>query len=459
MAGPIKIFDAYGGALNASPSWPSAQRGSKLFSGTRDVGGTGTEQDTTDLTLLRQRSASVMRSGGLGPALLSTMVGGVVGQGLQVMPELIPDRLGLMPAHAEALEEELKWEWVDYAHGLNFAQPDQGFGDFLSDVLRESLEFGDACLVTIRDEDRAEYKGRVQLIESVKLSNRDRLPDTLTHNNGITFSSGGRALSYDLATGDASHTGLMDWTTLSADFVIHTKLPKQRVGAARGVPWLSHSLGAINALGEYSRNEIISSWVATLFSLVHKSDSNHPVAYEDQEIQAGSVFRLGRDESLEGVDSDKPARTFSDFYMTQAKTICASVGLPLEIVLRHFQSSYSASRGAVLLAEATFKLYRSWLVTTVCQPLYTRFVEEALRLGRVSVPGAVSARPGALKELSRADWVGSPALAIDLNRLSQGLQGFDALGVISKRRMSREYFGVDYRRTQKERAQEEETPE
>ena len=458
MAGPIKIFDQFGGTLNTSPAWPAAQRQSKLFSGTRDVGGTGTEQDTTDLTLLRQRSASVMRSGGLGPALLSTMTAGITGQGLQVMPELIPERLGMTPTQAEALEEVLRWEWADYSHGLNYALPEQGFGDFLADVVRESLEFGDACLVKIRDEDRINYKGRVQLIESVKLSNRDRLPDTLTHNNGISFSSGGRALTYDLATGDPAHTGLLDWTTVSAEFVIHTKLPRQRVGAARGVPWLSHVLGSINALGEYSKNEIVSSWVATLFSLVHKSDSNHPVDYEDQSVQAGSVFRLGRDESLEGVDSDKPARTFSDFYMTQAKTICASVGLPLEMVLKHFQSSYSASRGAVLLAEATYKLYRSWLVTTVCQDLYTRFVAEALRLGRVSVPGGALGRPGLVRELSRADWVGSPALAIDLNRLAQGLVGFDSLGLISKQRMSREHFGVDYRRTQKERAQEEETP-
>lgn len=455
MRGPLQLYDQHGRLLNVNQAWPAASRGSKLFDNTRDRGGLAVEQDTFDLPTLRQRSASLVRSGGIANALIGTMLSGVVGVGLETMPELDPGRLGMAPAQADELEERIRAEWASYSVGLNYALPDQPFAEYLVDITREALEFGDCFAVLIREQGRSPYQTRTQLVESVRVANAHRGTESSTHNNGIHFDSAGRPTAYDIASTDPAWTGSIDWTTVSREHVLHVKLPRQRLGGPRGVPWLSPVLGAIQSLSEYSNNELLASWIQALFVLAHKSESYHTDDVTQQDsLESGTIFKMRPEESLEPIDATKPGRTFADFYFSQFKTLCASVGLPFEVVLKHFQSSYSASRGALIVAESTFRLYRHWLVNAVCRPLYARFIREALALGRLTPLPTNSATLRDPAALTRASWLGTPAEALDLHRTGQGLQAIDGLGLLSKRRLAAQYFGVDYRRMQRERAQE-----
>ena len=457
MPAPVRLYDGQGQLLNSSQSWPAASRRSKVFDTLNDRGGLSTEADLLDRPLLQQRSAALLRGGGIAQAMVQTMLSGVVGVGLDCLPELDPGRLGLSQAEADDLEDQLRVEWQAYSTGLNFSMPEQPFAELLVDVLREALEFGDCLVVKVQDEAQPLYKSRIQLIESVRVNNQDRGTESASHNSGIHFDTVGRPTGFDIANADPNWTGAITWTRVNAEHAILMKLPRQRYGSSRGIPWLAPVMTGIHSLGEYSTNELVSSWVSTLFSLIHKSDSNHAVGYEDQAVEAGSVYRIGRDEELSSLDSDKPSRMFSDFFFSQLRVICAGVGLPSELVLKFFQSSYSASRAALLQGESTFRLYRMWMIKNLCQPLYERYIEESLRLGLVQVSAAVLGRPGALKELSRCTWLGTPMQSLDLWRAGQGLEAFDRLGILSKRRIAAEHFGVDYRRMQKERAQEGDT--
>jgi capsid protein len=61
--------------------------------------------------------------------------------------------------------------------------------------------------------------------------------------------------------------------------------------------------------------------------------------------------------------------------------------LPYEVLIKHFQSSYSAARAALLEAWAHFRCRRDWLATHLCQPIYEVWMEEAIALGRIVAPG------------------------------------------------------------------------
>ena len=454
MRGPLQLYGPNGLPLNTSQSWPAASRSSKLFDGLRDRGGTATEQDTADLSVLRQRSAALLRQGGIGQALVQTMTAGVVGTGLEVLPEVDHTRLGISEQQGDEVEDWLRAEWSMYSVGLNYSTPAQSFPEFVTDILRECLEFGDCLVVKVTEPGRSPYTTRAQLVEAVRLANKDKEPDTVQHHSGISFDTAGRPVSYDVANGDPAWTGVVEWTTVQAEHAVLCKLPGQRLGGSRGIPWLAPVLGAIHSLGEYSSNEVLASWIQNLYALVHKSDSYHEAGYAQDAIEPGSIFQLGRDEDLSSIDSNKPARQFSDFFFSQFKVICASTGLPFEVVVKHFQSSYSASRGAILTAEATFRVYRQWLISTITTPLYVRFLMEALRLGRVPYQRPNWGEPGVFEALSRSEWLGQSPAALDLNRLGQGVRAFDELGLLSKRRITREYLGTDYKRMQREIAME-----
>lgn len=57
------------------------------------------------------------------------------------------------------------------------------------------------------------------------------------------------------------------------------------------------------------------------------------------------------------------------------------------MLIKEFNSSYSASRGALLEAWEAFKMRRKWFVDDFCQPVYEMFLAEAVALGRINAPG------------------------------------------------------------------------
>ena len=68
--------------------------------------------------------------------------------------------------------------------------------------------------------------------------------------------------------------------------------------------------------------------------------------------------------------------------------------------MKEFNSSYSASRGALLEAWKAFRMYRQWFVDDFCRPVYLCWMAEAVARGRISAPGFFS------DPLIRNAWLG-----------------------------------------------------
>lgn len=75
--------------------------------------------------------------------------------------------------------------------------------------------------------------------------------------------------------------------------------------------------------------------------------------------------------------------------------------LPVELLLKSFTSSYSASRAALEMAWQAFRRRRSWFAGRFCQPLYEWMMEEAVASGRLNRPGFFT------DPIIRAAWCGA----------------------------------------------------
>ena len=90
------------------------------------------------------------------------------------------------------------------------------------------------------------------------------------------------------------------------------------------------------------------------------------------------------------------------------RAMCEQVGaaleIPADLLLMSFNSSYSASRAALLEAWKGFRMRREWLTDDFCKPVYEIWLTEAWRVG-VS-PRGIPHRPGNPTSLSqiRMDW-------------------------------------------------------
>ena len=86
------------------------------------------------------------------------------------------------------------------------------------------------------------------------------------------------------------------------------------------------------------------------------------------------------------------------------KEMCSQIGaaleIPRDILMKEYNSSYSASRGALLEAWKAFRMYRGWFVDDFCKPVYEIWMTEAVARGRISAPGFFS------DPLLRRAWLG-----------------------------------------------------
>ena len=115
----------------------------------------------------------------------------------------------------------------------------------------------------------------------------------------------------------------------------------------------------------------------------------------------GTVAHLGENEDIKFGSPNIPTTGFDAFVKSFCQQMGAAVGIPYEVLLKEFNSSYSASRAALLEAWEEFKMRRSWFVADFCQPVYEVWLAEAVARGRIKAPGFFD------DPIVRAAWCGA----------------------------------------------------
>ena len=82
-----------------------------------------------------------------------------------------------------------------------------------------------------------------------------------------------------------------------------------------------------------------------------------------------------------------PNGSFEKFVEAISAQVGAALEIPADLLLKQFNSSYSASRAALLEAWKAFKMRREWLADDFCRPCYEVWMSEAVARGRIYAPG------------------------------------------------------------------------
>lgn len=107
------------------------------------------------------------------------------------------------------------------------------------------------------------------------------------------------------------------------------------------------------------------------------------ISHSDNEYEMGpgQVYHLGPDEDIKFGSPNVPTAGFDTFVKTMCKMVGSGLEQPYEVLLKEFNSNYSASRGALLEAWEAYKMRRVWLVDGFCQPVYELWLAEAVAVG------------------------------------------------------------------------------
>ncbi len=397
-----------------------------------------------DLPELRAESRELYRTAPLARGAISTVVTNVVGTGLQPRPVVDAEGLGLSPEEVAAWKKAVLREWSLFADSAECdLERTLNFAGLQNLALRTTLRSGD-CFVIKRFRERvgSVYGLKLHLLDADRCSNPDRQADRRGLAGGIETDTDGAPLQYWFTDRHPGETLMgstsLQWAPIAAfgeqsgqRQVLHlyTKIEPELL---RGEPYLTPVVELLKQLTDYSSAEITAAVVNSCFAVVSKVEGAAGLDLEGasqtdgkgQPInlsRPGQIVDLGTNESLQSFAPERPSAAFDPFVLAVLRQIGVALELPYEVLIKHFTSSYSAARAALLEVWKFYRGKRDWLAFGLCQPVYEALVTEAVARGRLAARGFLD-DPAIRAGWLACEWHGPSPGNIDPLRETQALE-------------------------------------
>ena len=421
-----------------------------------------------NLSTLRNRSRDLATNSALGSAVIQTLVTGVIGAGLKLFPRIDANYLGISSEEAREISRQIKREFELWAENCDYLRRNN-FYELQLIAFESSLIDGDSFVLFKRDLPKP-YSLRLQVVESARVSNPDGgTLEQATANggrivNGIETDRAGRL--------ESIYVSNRLWNEPDA---VDAKLEWQRVKVFgektgcrnvlqicrdvrpdqnRGVPVLAPVIENLKQIERYADAELTSSIIKSFFSVFFIQPTSNltlnEIAGEEEELDvrdfklgAGTISALPKGVDVKAIDSQNSQKVFESFMNFYVKTVGAAVNLPYEVLLKTFQSSYSASRAALLQAASEFEKQKTVFCRDFLTPIYENFLAEAVALGRLNLPGFFNDIL-TQRAWSRAQWYSKVNRVLDAQKETNAAKTKLELGLTSREKVLAETEGIDF---------------
>lgn len=474
------------GAWAGSSSYNGASRSRAAIGSYNPIDGDANDDTIADLPVLRSRTRDLVRNAAIAGGALNTMVTYVVGTGLTMRCAIDGARLGLQSADAGAWQDDVNARFELWAESQDCdAGRGMNFYSIQALAFRSMMESGDVFALPV-GVDRGTGAGQelaLQLIEADRVCNKNLTADTAKLVGGIEIDTNGAPLRYHICNQHPHSYGYnklqKTWTIRQAFTasgrrnVIHL-FERRRPGQLRGVPIFAPVIEPLKQIQRYTESELQAAVVRGSFAVFLKMDpnafsemfdDNGKKSYIDNATRwdgsypASSLDGPGRVVNLlpgeEPIESNpgRPSAEFDPFVQAILRQIGCELGLPFEVLIKHFTSSYSAARAALLDAWKTFRVRREFLSNYFCQPIYEEWLTREVAAGRINAPGFFE---DALirKHWCAANWVGDAEGSINpKDDIAAATSRIDA-GISTLADESLRYDGKDWWQKHKQRLRE-----
>ena len=439
-----------------------------------------------DLQVLRQQSSDLIRNEALPAGIIAANVTAVVGTGIVPQSRINAQFLGLSDEEADAWQNRAELIFNQAADKPHWdVERTQNFWQQQATVQRSVKERGDTFAVRRYKERPGKKLGLcVQLVEADRCS---------TPVNGKYIDRDIRAGCERDADGapvawhfSQVHPGerymaqpvniAQRWTRIEAfdkngDPLVLPIIPRLRPGQTRGVPYLAPVIEQLKQLTRYTEAEIAAAVVSGMLAVMVTSKA--PVGplgptmavpgmvagkaagqgpAKISRLQSGMILDLAPGEEVQVVKSERPNTAFDPFVMAVLRQVGAGLEIPFEVLVKHFQSSYSAARAALMDFWRFVLRERDFLVTSFCQPCWEWAITEAVASGLLQAPGFFD-DPLIRAAWLGCDWVGQGAPMIDPLKEAAAAEAWNVMGIWSLQDISAQQ-GRDFDRTHRQLARE-----
>jgi lambda family phage portal protein len=434
-----------------------------------------------NVQVLRERSRDAFMGIPLAAGAIETLDTNVIGEGLAPAPNVDGEALGLDEEATADLNKELaeKFGWWAYDPRECDFEAKHAFPTLCSVAFQSMLLSGDCpVLFPLRPRKGTMFDFRLRVLEADRIKNPSVAPPQPGGVNifsGVEVSSEGELLAYHvskvhpLATWRSTPVPFAPETTRVPPFgdktgrrnmvlLIKPERPEQR----RGVPILSVCLELLKQQGRYVDATVVGAVIQSYFTAFITSEFPDPNIFEsllteeqkkeifnfnpyNVQLGPGIVNFMRPGHQVNFSNPTQPQATFGEFTIAVAKFIGSALGIPYEVLLKQYNSSYSASRAAQLDFWKRVRKYRGLVIDQLCQPSYEEWLSDAIGLGRIEHFKGNFDDPYIRRAMLRCDWTGASAGSLDPAKEVDAADKKVTCGFSTIERETVELNGTNYR--------------
>lgn len=434
---PRPVNKGYG---DAGASWQK-----KATKGFRAMSGSPKEDIDANNATLRQRARMLYMAAPIATSAIKTNRTNVIGVGLKLQSRIDREALGMDQEAADLWQAKTEREFALWAN-RKAACDATGVNNFYAMqqlALASWLVSGDVFAV-IKQYDPTPtmpYSLRIHLVEADRvatptaagimtplLATTGKAANGNTIYDGVEVNPNGMIEAYHIRSTYPLELGTAStkWTRVKA-YGDRTGLPNilqvmdsERPDQYRGVSYLAQVIEPLLQLRRYTESELTAAIVESFFTAFVKTEagasdnpfnevgSSLPEVSRDPneyEMGPGQINIMEPGEDVVFADPKRPASGFDSFLRAICEQVGAALEIPADLLLKSFNSSYSASRAALLEAWKAFKMRREWFVADFCAPIYEIWMAEAVARGRIDAPGFFT-DPAIRAAYLGAEWIG-----------------------------------------------------
>lgn len=473
-------FDAkvHGEFMAASGGYVGASRVRKALRTWNPLSNEADEELSYDLPTLRDRSFDLIKNDPIAGTAIDTVTTHVVGCGLKVRPQIDEMVLKMSEDEADAWESHALREFTLFEKHCDAARQ-HPFGWQQELAFRNALAAGGVFVpLPMISRPETPYKTKVLLIEAARVSNPNWKADTANLINGVEKDSAGAPIAYHIANQYPRRRlskGKLKWKRYSIygpngrRNILHLFKPT-RIGQTQGEPYLSPVIEPLKQLSRLTTAELMAAVVQGMTTIFIETEvqedgnsMNLPDApgndskdskNKDYEMGYGKVIEMTPGDKITMADPTRPNASFDPFFEAIVKQIGARLGVPAEMLLQQYTTSYVAARAVILQAWKFFKCRRQWLVDYFCQLVYEAFMDEAVSTGRIHAPGYF-VDPIIRQAYLGAIWIGPPQGMLKEKEEAEASKIMVDEGWKTRDEVTAETTGGSYKRKVRQRIKEE----
>lgn len=449
----------------------------------------GNAEDDIDLyaSTLRQRARDLYAGGGLARSGPSTLTTSVVGWGILPKPKIDGEFLQMSDEEREETERAILREFKLWAENpMCDAERQQNFYGLQQLAFLSMLMSGDVfALFGMKPNKRTPYQTTVRLLEADRVCNPDSngySESTETESggriiDGVEIAKDGEVIRYHVANRSpiSENDGTeLSWTTIDA-FGKNTGYPNilhimtyERPEQRRGIPFVAAEIEKLKQFSRYMNAELAANVVSAMLTcFVTSEEDDGKFGMEDAvneeekvtdddlklELAPGAIYSLPPGKKIETVNPLRSNTQFETFVNTCITEIGSSMGIPKEVLVKKYESNYTAARAALLDFWRTVRVYRTRFNSGFNQPIYEQWLSEAVASGRIDAPGFFD-DPAVRQAWCGCVWMGASMGHVDPLKEVKAAEARIANNISTQEQEASEYNGNDWAANVRQRRKE-----